>query len=238
MVDVRNKEILHFKLINTINNEKAIDHFRNDFSSVYTQVNEGYFSLNFTDSQGQVIGHSELTDVLSNLKNQIDKYPGINFIWKDCKSEEPCHERGLYSPVHQFFMDIFLKDNVELSADCSHALGNLKIAKHIIEKEETLLTPEGFYSKNELNHCAHNFKYHTSWDWLMPTWYKVRDIAEQHDILINKQIDDTFGVTIQVYLSNGNYLRFEDQKHTGLKSFWRIILEYIVWFENEIDPNK
>ncbi len=234
MVDVTDREIINFDLVNSVQSEKALDHFTEQLCSDYTMVSRESFSLKFTDQEGKTICGMRLTEILNSLKNQIINYPGIRLIWNDCKSEEPCHQLGLYEPVHNFFLDVFQLDNVQLSEDCVHALGNLKIAKHISIGEETLLTPEGFYALNELNNCAFHFKYHTSWDWLMPTWHKIRDIAQEHDILLNKQIDDTFGVTIQVYQPNGYYLRFEDNRHSGIQSFWKMILKYIDWFEKEM----
>ena len=234
MVDVTDREIINFDLVNSVQSEKALDHFIEGLCTDYTAVSRESFSLKFTDQEGKTICGLRLTEILNSLKNQIINYPGINLIWNDCKSEEACHELGIYEPVHNFFLDVFLHDNVKLSTDCIHALGNLKIARHISIGEETLLTPDGFYKLEELNNCSFHFKYHTSWDWLMPTWHKIRDIAQQHDILLNKQIDDTFGVTIQVYQPNGYYLRFEDNRHSGIQSFWKMILEYIDWFEKEM----
>jgi len=234
MVDVKNKEIINFDLVLIDQKEKSINNIETDLKSGFTRVDSKSFSLEFTDRTGRIIDSQKLSRILDVFQNIIYSHPEIEFIWNDCKSEEPCHELGLYDPVHNFFMNIFLKENVKLSIECTHALGNLKIAKHISAGEETLLTPEGFYAREELNHCAFLFKYHTSWDWLMPTWYKIRDLAQQRNILINKQIDDTFGVTIQVYKSDGYYLKFEDNRHSGIRSFWIVILKFIEWFEKEI----
>lgn len=233
MVEVKNQKIIQFAITGEIETH-AVDKLNTEHSSLTASS----YALDFTNPDGQLIRKSRLKAELNNFKQFILAHEELTFQWIDTHSRENCCFLDFQTLVNDFFLAIFFLPHVKLNEKCYHNYGNQKIAKHVMQGEAELLSPEGIVKRHEIENCQANLLYHEDWDWMMSAWNKLRTIARNQGIMINKQIDDIFGVSIQIYTPDGTFIQFDDDQKQGLRSLWQTTIKYILWFENELKNNN
>ena len=86
------------------------------------------------------------------------------------------------------------------------------------------------YCHNNVNH-GHNIrcyvldtdqlKYHTSWDWLMPVYAKIRQVKIEDNHDVSAKIESVF-----------KYADFAFETDSIL-SLWKVIVEYLKWYSSQ-----
>lgn len=232
MIDVKRKNIVEFQFShkNDTNdlNQLALESFLSPFCTIMSDK----YVLSYADHNGQFISKQDLTTQLELLRDTILSHDHMIFSCLEPLDYNTLRILDFFNPFIEFLEKIYLLENVNIYKQCYYALGNLAIAKHIITIKEVLVTPIGTFDEKEINSHFEDFKYHQSWDWLMPIWPELRKIAHRHDLLMNKQIDDTFGISIQVFEPNGKLTQFQEEHFTGIESLWKTFAKYVQWFDH------
>lgn len=102
------------------------------------------------------------------------------------------------------------------------------------EKKAGILT----YPGNEKYHAVELLKYHSSWSWLMPVWFKIMAWGKnQHGIYWEQQIDAT-GVMITNGKQTPNVKLIRLAFNYGppdMGDVWNITVEFIKWYNENKD---
>ena len=81
------------------------------------------------------------------------------------------------------------------------------------------------------------FKYHTSWDWLMPVVEKLHNMAILYEIKnkLSTYNERWYRCSLTLYkesLPNGKYRVVRDGD-TQLNAIWRAVIKFIQWYNKE-----
>ena len=68
-------------------------------------------------------------------------------------------------------------------------------------------------------------KYHSSWDWLMPVYAKIRQVKIEDDHGVSAKIESVF-----------KYVDFAFETDSIL-SLWKVIVEYLKWYNQNKNNN-
>ena len=234
MVEVKNKAIIKFEITSKEESESVLPEAFSALLNSHATLYGSTYQMMFTDINDSLISKIKIRQTLSSFKKIISANSEWSFTWINTNSEEPCIALDLYEDVYDFFLDIFFNENVKMPDEVFFGLGNHKIASHLIQNESQLITPDGIFDRSAVNSCQVTFRYHEDWDWIMSAWEKLREIAFSKGIMINKQIDDIFGVSIQVFNSDETFVQFDNIEGNGIKSLWYSAIKYILWFEEEM----
>ena len=76
--------------------------------------------------------------------------------------------------------------------------------------------------------CAHELKYHSSWDWLMPVVEKIELLG--YSVEKNFQrIDGDF----QCLITKGNDILFQEFSTKSIEAMHYVVVEFIEWYNNQ-----
>jgi hypothetical protein len=113
----------------------------------------------------------------------------------------------------------------------TQAEGNKLIAEfdgYVYFPNDTLNSIKGVYRKEDrMPMLANHFKYHSSWDWLMPVVEKIEDLGN-YGVEIHLKSCNIFEASI-----DQSDLCIEGHFETKKESIWQAVVQFIQWYNNQ-----
>lgn len=106
-----------------------------------------------------------------------------------------------------------------------------------------IIYPEGYYMLDELlaiKYLVQKFKYHTSWDWLMPVIEKIILIEIKEEVE-NQEIDRYYPRTFGMKDKEGNFMfrfnrGFLHSEKKLIDAAFKAVVEFIKWYNTTKQP--
>lgn len=94
-----------------------------------------------------------------------------------------------------------------------------------------------WYKYNELNYESTDFKFHSSWDWLIPVLEKIEQLGYHTRICF-----DDFGSWMQIHyglsVADTDETKALNQHGTKIENTFKSVVEFIKWYNKNGKPSR